>query len=81
MYLFINQTVINGHFIVKIDNNGSVLDIKKQIKDKTNYPIECQKLIFDDILLDDLVNVKVYGINTKNNIKLIIKPIICDCHN
>ena len=81
MYLFINQTAINGHFIVKINNNGLVLDIKQQIKDKTNYPIECQKLIFDDILLDDSVNVNVYGLTTKNNIKLIIKPIICDCHN
>ncbi|CAM8914994.1 unnamed protein product [Rhodiola kirilowii] len=64
----------NGeHITVSIKLSDSVLSLKKQIFDKTGYPVENQSLIFLGRVLEDGKQIVTYGIQKDSTVHLRLK--------
>jgi hypothetical protein len=66
-------------FKYDIDETTTIYSLKELIhREKSGYPIQCMKLVSDDILLHNDAHPHDYGINDESNIRLVISSIITD---
>ena len=63
-------------FIYDVDESATINSLKNIINsEKTEWPVECMKLVGDDIVFNDNSNIGDYNIDENTNIRLIIQPI------
>ena len=58
------------NIILDVDPNDTIKDVKKKLENKSNIPVEDQRLLFDDKLLDDRPTLKDYKIKHGDTIQM-----------
>lgn len=64
-------------FTYDVDETTTIYSLKERLhREKSKYPIDCMKLVGDDILFHNDACIYDYGVNPYSKIRLVILPII-----
>ncbi|KAI4230672.1 MAG: hypothetical protein L6R40_007970 [Gallowayella cf. fulva] len=67
------QTIYSGKYTFKVHRNGTIHDVKQQVKVRTGIPLEQMTLIFGGKPMNKSSNLSAYNVQTGSTISLVLR--------